>query len=130
MKICFLSSMHPALDKRVFYKEARGLSRAGHDVVHLAPGTGEDWVEDGVRLSTFGPSKGLLSRIMNMKSLYRRARMVRADVYHCNEIDSWMVGAAFRVFSGSKFVFDVHEHYPEDFAEHYFHPRLRVLVIG
>ena len=30
MRVCFLSSMHPATDKRVFYKEARTLVEAGY----------------------------------------------------------------------------------------------------
>src|SRR5712672_3507476 len=119
MKICFLSSMHPPLDKRVFYKEARGLSKAGYEVVHLAPGDGKEWTEEGVRIITYKPPKGLWARVMQMRSLYARARLIDADVYHCNELDSWLVGAMLRLFSKRMFVFDVHEHYPEDFAEHY-----------
>ena len=31
-KVCILSSVHPALDNRIFYREARSLQRAGYQV--------------------------------------------------------------------------------------------------
>jgi glycosyltransferase involved in cell wall biosynthesis len=117
LRICFLSSMHPPTDKRVFYKEAVALAAAGHDVVHVAPGDGREWTQSGVRIVTYAQARGLRERLFDMARLYRRARAVGADVYHCNEPDSWIVGAALRLFRGRAFIFDVHEHYPEDIAE-------------
>lgn len=129
MKICFLSSMHPPLDKRVFHKEARGLAKAGFEVVHLAPGNGKEWIEEGVRIVTYEPPRGLWSRLMQLRFLYRRARLIDAGAYHCNEVDSWMVGIALRLVAGRACVFDVHEHYPQDFAEHYAPRWLRPIVV-
>jgi glycosyltransferase involved in cell wall biosynthesis len=40
-----------------------------------------------------------------------------ADVYHCNEVDSWFIGLLIKFFHGKRCVFDVHEHYPSTFAE-------------
>lgn len=105
------------MDKRVFHKEALSLVQAGHEVSHLAPGDGREWIQDGVRIVTYPAPRGLWSRLSQLRSLYRRARSLDAAVYHCNEVDSWIVGAALRLFARRAFIFDVHEHYPEDFAD-------------
>ncbi len=116
MKVCFVSSMHTPLDKRVFDKEARSLAVAGFDVVHLAPGNIQTEVKDGILLKTYPPPDGLICRALGMFKLYTRANKIDADVYHCNEVDSWVVGVFLKLFKGKKVVFDVHEHYPSTFG--------------
>ncbi len=132
MRVCFVSALHPPQDKRVFDKEARTLVAAGFDVVHVAPGDGGATTIDGVRIVTYPGPKGLRDRIGQLARLYCLARDVGADVYHCNEVDSWAVGVALRLFRGTPCVFDVHEHYPEDFAEMrfpvYLRPAVRLIV--
>jgi len=120
MKICFLSSMHPPLDKRVFDKEARSLAEAGFEVVHLAPGDIQDQVREGVLLKTYAPPAGLIGRALGLFKLYARANEIDADVYHCNEVDSWMAGIFLKLFKRKKVVFDVHEHYPATFGHERF----------
>lgn len=118
IKVCFLSSMHPARDKRVFDKEAVSLAQAGFAVSHLCPGTPvEAGVERGVRIRTYARPAGIKGRLKQLLTLYRLARDEDADVYHCNEVDSWGVGVALRVLRGKRCVFDVHEHYPSTFAQ-------------
>lgn len=117
LKICFLSSMHPPRDKRVFDKEALSLAQAGFEVVHVAPDPGPSTVEQGVELITYQKPRGIWDRLMQFPRLYRLAATVNADCYHCNEPDSWVVGILLKLFRGSKVVFDVHEHYPSTFAE-------------
>lgn len=129
VKICFVSSMHPARDKRVFDKEAVSLARAGYVVVHVCPGSpDEDGVEEGVTIRTYPRRKGLLGRVFQLRQLYRLARFEDADVYHCNEVDSWFVGVVLKLSVGSRCVFDVHEHYPSTFAESRFPRWLQPLV--
>ena len=48
-RACILSSVHDALDNRVFYREARSLQRAGYDVTLIAVGD-RDEVKDGVQI--------------------------------------------------------------------------------
>jgi len=108
--------MHSPTDKRVFQKEARTLAAAGYDVVHLAPGEEESRIEDGVKLEVYQAGRTILARLFSMFSLYRRAKLVDAEVYHCNEVDSWLVGIALKLLRGRVVVFDVHEHYPSTFA--------------
>lgn len=121
LKICFLSSAHPPFDKRVYDKEAISLSLAGFKVQHLcaAERIGIE-VHDGVEIITYRKPSGVIGRLCQLFSLYRTAIRQQADMYHCNEVDSWFVGVLLRVFAGKKCVFDVHEHYPSTFAEQRF----------
>ena len=132
MKICFISSMHPPLDKRVFDKEATYLSANNFDVIHIAPGDEKTWIQNGVRIITYKSLDGILGRILQLKKIFNLARTIDADVYHCNEVDSWFVGVMLKIIYKKNCVFDVHEHYPEDFAEMrfpvWFRPPVTLLI--
>lgn len=128
MRICFLSSLHPPTDKRVFDKEAVSLAAAGFEVIHVATGPRGDLVRHGVRVLTEPALRGIAGRILNGPRLFLRARSVHADCYHCNEVDSWIVGLALKLTSNCKVVFDAHEAYPEGFAESRFPKLLRPAV--
>lgn len=130
MKICFLSSMHSPQDKRVFDKEAVSLAQAGFDVTHLAPGFTDTRHEQGVQIVTYEPPQGLIDRVLQIPRLYRLASRLKADVFHCNEVDSWFVGVLLKCVWGAKVVFDVHEHYPSTLAEKHFPLWLRPLITG
>lgn len=141
MRICFVSTVHTARDKRVFEKEAVSLAEAGHDVIHLCPGDEPDTVERGVRIITYRPAPGLFRRALGLVSLYRRARAIGADCYHCNEVDSWLVGVALKIGGRPRrqassgrgrplLVFDVHETFPHDLAEFHAPRALRPAVVA
>ncbi|ODS23475.1 hypothetical protein AB835_08555 [Candidatus Endobugula sertula] len=121
--------MHPALDKRVFDKEAVSLVNHGFEVVHIAPDENpKTWNEKGVDIITYDRPGGLKGRILQLKKLYTMAKQVNADVYHCNEVDSWFVGVFLKLRFGKPCVFDVHEHYPEEFAQTRFPQLVQPLV--
>src|SRR5579872_3118789 len=128
MRICFLSSLHPPTDKRVFEKEAVSLAAAGFEVVHLATGPNTDSVKKGVRILTEPALSGLAGRILNGPKLLLRAWKQHADCYHCNEVDSWMIGVILKLLTGCRIVFDAHEAYPEEFAEGRFPKPIQPLV--
>lgn len=128
MKICFLSSMHPPFDKRVFEKEAISLAEAGFQVVHLAPGNELDVVQKGVRVITYSHKSGIIGRLLQLRNLYRLAASIDADCYHCNEVDSWFIGVLLKLTKRKKVVFDVHEHYPSTFAESRFPSWMRSII--
>ena len=125
-----LSSKHPPTDKRVYYKEARSLAAAGYEVVHLAPGDEPSRTEDGVRLEVYQAGESIRDRTFSLFRLYRLAKRVDAQVYHCNEVDSWLVGIMLKVFRRKKVIFDVHEHYPSTFAYLHCPPWLSGLASG
>lgn len=130
MDVCFLSAKHPPMDKRVFDKEAVSLARAGFAVVHVAPGKKVPAKERGVEIRTYAEPSNLLDRVLQLPRLFRIASGIDAACYHCNEVDSWLVGVALKVARRKKVVFDVHEIYPEEFAESRFPPFARPAVAG
>lgn len=110
--VCFLSSAHDIRDKRVFQKEAQSLAAAGFRVVSIAPShEAARWAESGVELVTYEARDGRSGRIQGLRRLYSTGRKVGARAYHCNEVDSWVVGLLLRR-PGRRIVFDAHEHYP------------------
>jgi glycosyltransferase involved in cell wall biosynthesis len=85
---------------------------------------------DGVKLVKFRGGRTIPDRLLQMFRIYAKARSTKADAYHCNEFDSWMVGIALKLTTGAKLVFDAHEIASHDLAESRFPPALRPLVIG
>lgn len=127
--ICFVSTMHAPTDKRVHYKEATALARAGYRVSHVARDEGAGNVLDGVAQIPFpAGGRGIGDRLRRLRTIYRLARGARADVYHCNEADSWVIGIALTLFSRARLVHDVHEIYSSDLAESRFPGWARPLV--
>ena len=121
--------MHPSRDKRVFDKEAISLANAGFSVSHLCPGSPQEaGVEKGVTIKVYPPPKGIKGRLKQLITLYRMAKAENAEVYHCNEVDSWFIGVLLKIFHGKRCVFDVHEHYPSTFAQSRFPVWLQPLV--
>jgi glycosyltransferase involved in cell wall biosynthesis len=131
MKICILNSVHPLNDTRV-KRVAETLAEGGHEISIIAPasrnqalGLFEEWPQittlalERRSKGSFQKGRGapkifrtILSRIAVSFELFNRGLEVRADVYHCNEVDSWVVGVLLSIFSKSRVVFDVHEYYP------------------
>lgn len=115
--ICFLSGAHPPRDKRVFDKEAVSLAAAGFKVTHVAPGPPESTFERGVWIRTYPSRVGIAGRLVQLPRLFVRGKDTAADCFHCNELESWLVGLALRVTTGAQVIFDVHEDYPSVFGE-------------
>lgn len=126
MHVCILNSIHPANDTRVL-RISKTLVDAGHKVSLISPNIAsvdEDRLEliqikevrDAIRADN-GFLKNILvifSRIKVVFSLFLAGWRLNADVYHCNELDSWMVGLILKLLLRKKVIFDAHEYYPSD----------------
>ena len=137
LKICFISSMHFANDKRVHDKECKILKEEGFKVTHICRGENsniskKEYFIDGIKVLHFIHKRGLVGRISNLKYIFTLALNQNADVYHCNEVDSWFIGILLKLFFRKKCIFDVHEHYPSVFAQTHFpfllQPIISILV--
>ena len=116
MKICILSNSHHTTDVRLYYKIARSLAKLGD--VYLICGS-------GVRNDNANPYQQVVdteSKWLALFHLYRKAAKIKPDVVICVEPLTLFAGFALRRKFGSKVIFDVHEFFPDAFAERFVAP--------
>lgn len=119
VKIAMLSRHNNPHDVRIFHKEARSLSEAGHEVVilqRLARGqvleqTRED---NGVRFHPVRSKRG--SKLFNfLKENKRLAEAVydeKPDAIHCHDLETLSAGINAKKVLAVPLIFDAHEDYP------------------
>lgn len=114
MRVAHVSIIHTPRDVRIFLKECRTLAAAGHDVHLLAPDAPAEVVE-GVCLHGLPwlPRGWHFRRVLpRLPEVYRRARALRADVYHLHDPHLIPVGLALKR-TGAAVVYDAHEDSPK-----------------
>jgi glycosyltransferase involved in cell wall biosynthesis len=111
MKVCILSSVHIALDNRVFYREALSLKRGGYDVTLVAVHD-RDEEKDGVVIRGL-PKVARWRRPVLWWSVLRLALQEQADVYHFHDPELLLVAPWLRWLTGKPTVYDVHEVYAD-----------------
>ena len=116
MKICHVTTVHTALDTRIFRRECRSLVQAGHEV-HLITNHDHADTIDGVHLHALPCGfRGWRRRILQTRLAFRMAAALRADIYqfHDPELLPWMAWLARRAVV----VWDVHELYHASIVQH------------
>ena len=107
-KICHISSVHPALDIRIFFKECKSLAATGYDVTLIAVYNEEQTI-DGVHIVPFRLYKNRLKRILfSPFRMLRLALRQHATVYHFHDPELIPIGIILKLFR-KKVVYDVHE---------------------
>jgi O-antigen/teichoic acid export membrane protein/glycosyltransferase involved in cell wall biosynthesis len=124
-RVCLITSVHPAADVRIYHKQAMTLSRAGYDVLLIAPA---HLPKPPVpRPSSLVPSllPVLLPRsrpgrmVVGALRILRAALKARARIYHLHDPELLPVGLLLKMV-GKTVVYDVHEDYPEQVkSKHY-----------
>lgn len=110
-RVVHLTSVHSALDNRIFRRECRSLAARGYEVTLIAP-HGCDEVVDGVRICAVPVPTNRAHRLLRIvPAVYRRARQEDADLYHFHDPELIPAALAFRR-RGKRVVYDVHEDYP------------------
>jgi glycosyltransferase involved in cell wall biosynthesis len=110
-KVCILSSVHRALDNRIFYREARSLRRAGYEVEVIAVHNHDANVH-GIRIAGL-PRVPAVRRPLLWPRLLRRALASRADIFHFHDPELLVVVPWLRLLTGRPTIYDVHEANPE-----------------
>ncbi len=110
-KACILSSVHLALDNRVFYREAQSLIKAGYEVVVVAIHP-RDEIKDGVHIIGL-PKIPRWQRPRLWVEILQQARAEKADIYHFHDPELLLVTPWLRWFTGKPTIYDVHEVYAD-----------------
>ncbi|MGC9523779.1 MAG: glycosyltransferase [Anaerolineae bacterium] len=118
MRICVLTSVHDPFDPRIFYREARALAGAGHDVILIAPGDFSEQVRDGVRILGAARPTSRWGRPRTWLSLLRHAIRLDPDVIHVHDPELLLLVPLLRVRLGKRvrLIYDVHEYFIDSIA--------------
>ena len=110
-KVCILSSVHQALDNRVFYREAQSLRSAGYDVTLIAIHPQSE-IRAGVQIVGL-PRLPRWQRPQLWLKLFRLARAQNADIYHFHDPELLLVTPWLRWCTAKPTIYDIHEVYPD-----------------
>ena len=109
--VVHLSTVHRALDTRIFEKECRTLAETGYRVTLIAPHTGREMV-DGVEIIPMPRYPNRLARmILGPLALFRLARRLPAAIYHFHDPELLPVGVLLKWTTLARVVYDVHENH-------------------
>lgn len=123
MRICMVSSLHPADDPRIVEKEARALAAAGHRVTVVArPPAPSDRGDIEFKLVDSSISGGWKRRRALARSAFALARSSQPDVVQFHDPELIFSALAMRSASCGV-VYDVHEDVPADIRSKAWIPR-------
>jgi len=108
-KVCILSSVHIALDNRVFYREAKSLLQAGYQVTIIAIHPQTE-IKDGIKIVGL-PKTPRWQRPRLWWHLMQLARGENADIYHFHDPELLLATPWLRLLTGKPTIYDVHEVY-------------------
>jgi len=132
MHIAMLSSVHPALDMRIYFSEAKYLAARGHRVTLVVPAVPADArvSANGIAFRSVWKATARPWRWITVTQVFLTALRTPADVYHFHDPELLPVGWLLaRLRPRSLVVYDVHEDFPQTILNKYWiHPRLRRLV--
>ena len=129
MKVCHMTSVHPAEDIRIFHKECVGLAKKGYDVTLIQ--RGDSYEKNGVKLLGFGELTGnrLKRMLRGPKLVFDKALSVDADIYHFH--DPELIPCALKLKKmGKHVVFDSHEKYSMQLRSKPYLPRFVTEIIA
>ncbi len=113
VRVVHTGTRHHALDTRIFQKECRSLAAYGYDVHLLIPDPPHETLAGvhfhrAIKTQRRGLCRSLYLCLKSSLDTYRKARSLRADVYHLHETELIPIGLLLKL-GGAKIVYDVHE---------------------
>ncbi|MBS3913281.1 MAG: glycosyltransferase [Bacteroidetes bacterium] len=112
IKICHLSSVHLALDTRLFYRFCQSLSQH-YDVTLIAVHPKKE-IRNNIAIIPFRRFKNKILRVLVTWFLMLvKALKVNARLYHIHDPELIPCGLFLKIF-GKKVIFDIHENIAED----------------
>jgi glycosyltransferase involved in cell wall biosynthesis len=123
MKICHITTVHPAQDPRIFHRMCRVLASHNNDVVLIAPETFT--AEPRLRPSSYNERLGRAGRLRRSGPLALEAALREdAEVYHFHDPELIPMALLLKARRRDRaVVYDVHEDYPSMMRDKYWLPR-------
>jgi len=132
MHIALLSSVHPALDMRIYHRAAKYLAARGHRVTLIVPAVPADAraSANGIGFRPVWKATARPWRWITVTQVFLTALRTPADVYQVHNPELLPVACLLRwLRPDSLVVYDVQEDFPQAILQKYWiHPRLRNLV--
>ncbi len=120
--VCILTSVHQALDTRVFYKEARSLVKAGYSVTLIAQHD-KDEIIDGVKIIALPKPRSRINRLLGLTfKVFYLALKQKSEVYHFHDPELMIVGVLLKKLFAKRVICDFHEDYPKIVMSRYYIP--------
>jgi glycosyltransferase involved in cell wall biosynthesis len=109
--ICHITSAHPMLDTRIFYRECISLRKSGFNVTLIAPSRGESEVQ-GIHILSLPKTRFTFIRrlvISWVAAIF--AAKIRADLYHFHDPELIPAMSWLSHHSNKPVIWDAHESY-------------------
>ena len=111
IKICHISTVHPAFDVRIFHKECKTLLDAGYDVSFIVQHDKEEIIE-GIKIIPLPRAKNRLNRMIFLPfKAYKLALKQKAEIYHFHDPELIFIGLLLKL-KRKKVIYDIHEDVP------------------
>jgi glycosyltransferase involved in cell wall biosynthesis len=115
--VAVLSSVHPAFDSRIFFKQCRSLARAGYEVELIVPHEASQ-MRDGVRILGLPVPASRTQRMFRTPfQVYRAALRSGATVCHFHDPELIPIGLLLKL-RGRHVIYDVHDNLASDILGH------------